>query len=262
MTLKGAIAKTNDPYLVYIYVALCHWKVNFAHEILRKITEQNKRGNRVCIVYCINKYGGINWVTDPCLNSKGHDDVIKWKHFPRCWPYVRGIHRPPVNSPHKGQWRGALMFSLICVWMNGWVNNDEAGDLRRHRAHYDVTVVRYKIWVWLIDYIPQFHSYVTRCIQSALIIDALISITVSWKRYDIFFIMHLNKLYNFSVVYTIAPSWTESDYMINGACNSLSSYAGPDAHPKISTTPYLKWPCNWIQQRFTSTIKPLQIFSL
>ena len=47
----------------------------------------------------------------------------------------------PVNSPHKGQWRGALMFSLICVWINGWVNNREAGDLRRYRAHYDVTVM-------------------------------------------------------------------------------------------------------------------------
>ena len=72
-----------------------------------------------------------------------HDDVIKWKHFPRYWPFVRGIHRSPVNSSHKGQWRGALMFSLICVWMNGWVNNREAGDLRRYRAHYDVIVMSY-----------------------------------------------------------------------------------------------------------------------
>ena len=39
-----------------------------------------------------------------------HDDVIKWKPFPRYWPFVRGIHRSPVSSPHKGQWRGALMF--------------------------------------------------------------------------------------------------------------------------------------------------------
>ena len=39
-----------------------------------------------------------------------HDDVIKWKHFPRYWPFVRGIHRSPVNSPHKDQWHGALMF--------------------------------------------------------------------------------------------------------------------------------------------------------
>ena len=70
-----------------------------------------------------------------------HDDVIKWKHFPRYWPFVRGIHRSLVNSPHKGQWRGALVFSLICVWINGWVNNREAGDLRRRRAHYDVTVM-------------------------------------------------------------------------------------------------------------------------
>ena len=42
-----------------------------------------------------------------------HDDVIKWKHFPRYWPFVREIHWSPVNSPHKGQWRGALLFSLI-----------------------------------------------------------------------------------------------------------------------------------------------------
>ena len=70
-----------------------------------------------------------------------HDDVIKWKHFPRYWPFVRGIHRSPVNSPHKGPWRGALIFSLICTRINGWVYNGEAGDLRRHRAHYDVTVM-------------------------------------------------------------------------------------------------------------------------
>ena len=70
-----------------------------------------------------------------------HDDVIKWKHFPRYCPFVRGIHRSPVNSPHKGQWRGALMLSLICVWINGWVNNREVGDLRRYRAHFDVTVM-------------------------------------------------------------------------------------------------------------------------
>ena len=45
--------------------------------------------------------------------ESSHDDVIKWKHFPRYWPFGRGIHRSPVNSPHKGQWRGALMFTLI-----------------------------------------------------------------------------------------------------------------------------------------------------
>ena len=43
--------------------------------------------------------------------------------------------------PRKGQWRGALMFSLICAWINLWVNNRKAGDLRRYRAHYDVIVM-------------------------------------------------------------------------------------------------------------------------
>ena len=76
---------------------------------------------------------------------KWKHDVTKWKHFPRYWPFVRGIHRSPVNSPHKGQWRGALMFSFICVWINGWVNNREAGDLRRYRAHYDVTVMDFSL---------------------------------------------------------------------------------------------------------------------
>ena len=71
-----------------------------------------------------------------------HDDVIKWKHFPRNWPFVREIHRSPVNFPHKGQWRGALMFSLIYVWINDWVNNREAGDLIRQHGHYDVIVMR------------------------------------------------------------------------------------------------------------------------
>ena len=53
-----------------------------------------------------------------------------------------------VNSPHKGQWRGALMFSLICVWINGWVSNREAGDLRHHRGHYDVSVIIFGSLDW------------------------------------------------------------------------------------------------------------------
>ena len=68
-----------------------------------------------------------------------------WRHpmetFSALLAFVWGIHRSPVNSPHKGQWRGALMFSLICAWTNRWVNNRMAGDLRRHQSHYDVRVM-------------------------------------------------------------------------------------------------------------------------
>ena len=72
---------------------------------------------------------------------KGYDDIIKWKHFPCYWTFVRGIHWSLVNSPHKGQSHGALMFSLTNSWMKSWVNNREAGDLRRHCADYDVIVM-------------------------------------------------------------------------------------------------------------------------
>ena len=68
--------------------------------------------------------------------------IIKWKHLLHYWPFVWGIHRSPVNSSHKGQWRGALMFSLICAWINHWLNNREASDLRCHHAHYDIIVMK------------------------------------------------------------------------------------------------------------------------
>ena len=45
------------------------------------------------------------------------------------------------TGTHKGQWRGALMFSLICAWTNGWVNTWDTGDLRRHSTHYDITLM-------------------------------------------------------------------------------------------------------------------------
>ena len=83
---------------------------------------------------------GNRWISSQRA-SNGHDDVNICKHIPRYWPFVRGYHRSPVNSPQKGQWRGASMFSLIRPWINGWANSGEAGNLRRHRAHYDVTVI-------------------------------------------------------------------------------------------------------------------------
>ena len=81
------------------------------------------------------------WYVLLCMMlALGHDDVIRWKHFPRYWPFVKGIHPPPVDSFHKGHWRGTLMFSLICAWTNGLANNRDDGQLRRRHAHYDITV--------------------------------------------------------------------------------------------------------------------------
>ena len=95
-----------------------------------------------------------------------HDDVMKWIHFPRYWPFVRGIHRSAVNAPHKDQGRGALVFPLICAWTSGWVNNRHAGDLRRHRAHYDVTVMGQ----WTMGRVAVRHEALIKvsCAQKAL----------------------------------------------------------------------------------------------
>ena len=93
------------------------------------------RWARCFVLFCFVVLRSAVYSCEPFL----YDDVIKWKHFPRYWPSVRGIHRSPANSPHKGQWRGALMFSLICTRTN---DSRGAGDLRRHRPHYDVTVMK------------------------------------------------------------------------------------------------------------------------
>ena len=88
-----------------------------------------------------------------CVSWRRH----QMETFSALLALMRGIHRSPVNSPHKGQWRGALVFYLICAArINGWVNNREAGDLRRHRGHYDVNVM-----YWLdscCHTVPNFRS--------------------------------------------------------------------------------------------------------
>ena len=102
-----------------------------------------------------------------CQKPAGHDDVIKWKHFPRYWPFVRGIHRWPVNFPYEDQWRRALMFSLICAWTNGWVNNRDADDLRRHYALYDVTVIYWRsIPVRFCHITTSLHGYYPLCAKN------------------------------------------------------------------------------------------------
>ena len=97
------------------------------------------------------------WYRESAANTENRSCAQhQHRHFPRYWPFVQGIHRSLVNSPHKGQWRRALMFSLIYARINGWVNNREAGDLRRHRAHYDVIVMCWSVeWTYYQDLFPR-----------------------------------------------------------------------------------------------------------
>ena len=90
----------------------------------------------------------------PHLGFKSfHDDVIKWRHFPCYWPFVRGIHRSPVNYPHKGQWRGALMLSK--QWW-GWWFETQSSSLWHH---CNVKIVYLDWWVF-IAYFPNFVALV------------------------------------------------------------------------------------------------------
>ena len=125
--------------------------------------------------------------------TSAHDDVIKWKHLLHYWPFVQGIHRPSVNSPHKGQWRGALMFSSIYAWINPRVNNGEAGDLIHYRDHYGITVMIHVTDMegvsagWSMDYHVICYSSIPSircCMKGALIsYSVLVSIKGSLKDY-------------------------------------------------------------------------------
>ena len=127
--------------------------------------------------------GILGFCFDRIWNFYKHDNVIKWKHFPRYWLFVREIHRLPVNSPHKCQWHGALTFSLICARINGWVNNREAGDSRRHGAHCDVIVMYVGIiyilgqWWWRLPWWALLSCSTTPLVKSMRKADWLVKTT-------------------------------------------------------------------------------------
>ena len=113
----------------FAWGGFCLCVCKFGH-LVRKCLIEISNKERSCPINCItllrcmhgddmmtSSNGNIFRVTDPLWwESTGH-------------------------SPHKGQWRGPLMFSLICVWANGWANHRNAGDLRRRHAHNDVKVM-------------------------------------------------------------------------------------------------------------------------
>ena len=144
------------------FQSICLFQNNFAASVIHKICRWDvlhyylNEGQWRAITAFLYIIFPSNYKILPCY---AHDNVIKWKHFPGYYPFVRGNHGSTLDSPHKGKWRGALMswillllllllfcflgvflsamFSLICAGTNGWANNRDAGDLSRHRAHYE-----------------------------------------------------------------------------------------------------------------------------
>ena len=113
---------TGDFNIVYSLVTqhqlgLAYIDINQPFFAIINLYALNKRP---VVIFVTTYTGGITLKNMKCEYWYNiHDDVIKWKFFPRYWPFVRGIQHSQVNSPHKGKWRGASIFSLICAWING-----------------------------------------------------------------------------------------------------------------------------------------------
>ena len=84
----------NWSHLTFLPGQLLKWEWHWDVTLYRK-TQQRLIGNAGSLISGIHQRG-------TCPERNFHDDVIKWKHFPRYWSFVRGIHRSPVKSPHKG----------------------------------------------------------------------------------------------------------------------------------------------------------------
>ena len=89
-----------------------------------------------------------------------HYDVINWKHFLRYWPFVRGIHRWPVDSPHKGPVTTQTFdVTLLLVWTNGWTNTRLTGNSRRHDCHLTLPQCLTFTLVIVIPVVQWFNIY-------------------------------------------------------------------------------------------------------
>ena len=129
---------SDDVWRETINVILCLFELHVAWQLQMSQTGTRASGT-IMVSYGLSKYVSKQPVV--FMMTSSNENIFR----------VTG--RCPVNSPPKGQWHGTLIFSLIGAWINGWVNNREAGDLRRHRAHYDV-IVMHLVIICLTDDIP------------------------------------------------------------------------------------------------------------
>ena len=117
-------------------------------------------------------------------------------------------HRSPVNSPHNGQWRGAVMFSLICVWTNSWVNNHEPGDLRRYHAHYDVIVIwcypAMHICIDILSCYPSFPCILAGVVDASIM--PLLALLVEQRHLAVYGSVYAIAQVSISLGFAIGPS--------------------------------------------------------
>ena len=121
------ISKIIESTILWYGIVLACLRTRWCLDVFFRWHRKNNNDNRMEPMGLICYADGLTCgVTDRSMSAESgaltgdtiwskHDEVVRWKHSPRYWPFVRVIHRSPVNFPHKGQWRRALMFSLICA---------------------------------------------------------------------------------------------------------------------------------------------------
>ena len=136
---------------------------------------------------------------------------------------MKGIHQSPVESSHNDQWRGTLMFCLICTWTNDWANNWDAGNLRRHRAHYYVTVMSTPFCRWdryTLDLAP-YRGYWRTGFWRGWVIEVLVAVEKLWKCFYICYVSTNNfSSLRGNTTLLGARGWPLSRRQIQGHCNN------------------------------------------
>ena len=112
----GACCEKMSKLVIFV---LCKLSLSLTNAVLVANTRHNVTTERSVLTMCYQRRADTNSVRAHCDTFTCHDDVIKWKHFPCNWPLVRGIHRSPVNFPHKWLVTWSLMFSLVLASTNG-----------------------------------------------------------------------------------------------------------------------------------------------
>ena len=130
----------NSPHRSIVFETVFHWVRNSHAELCDSLMSN-------CTGICNVNFKNYSYCDELVMFCEGLylSMVSWWRHqmetFYALPAHCAGIHRLPVNPREKGQWRRALMVHLICAQTNTWKNNGEAGDLRRHRGHYDDTIM-------------------------------------------------------------------------------------------------------------------------
>ena len=100
--------------------------------LMHRLTPRNNKVNAInlCIHDVPNEMIHAN-------QFRSHDGVIKWKHFPPNCPFAGNRGIPLTKASDAEHW----CFLWSAPGINGRVNSREAGDLIRHRSHYDLIVM-------------------------------------------------------------------------------------------------------------------------